>query len=622
MKRILVTGAGGAPALNFVRSLRMAQDSFYTIGVDCDKYYLQRAETDERHLVPPAGTKEYLPVVKQIIAETRAELIFTQTDVELEILSEHRNELPLRHFWPAKETVRTCMNKYESFLGWKNAGLKVPETMLIQNEKDLVRAFHAFDGDIWLRNIKGAFGKDSLPVNSIAHAKAWLDLKDGWGDFTAAERLTERSVTWQSIWNRGELVVAQGRIRLYWEFANRSPSGVTGITGTGVTCSDCGVDTIAQKAILAIDPAPHGIFSVDMTYDKKGIPNPTEINIGRFFTTHLFFSTAGLNMPYIFVKLAFGEECALPGQKFNPLEPGLAWVRGMDKEPVLTNLEAINGSEAELEARIARAARTRAISCADARVKLKPAKGLSGGEGGFEVGSPRQLDQGDPVYNSREDFEYHLNPYNFALISPHLSGGPALELGCANGVMTELLVERVSQLVVVDRSPEYLTEVSRRLADKQHVHYVCSLFEDFEPLEQFDDIIMVRSLEHIAEPVRLLRRIAGWLAPGARLHIVVPNAFSLNRRLGVAMGMLKDCHDLHERDLWLGHKRVYDLELLKSHIEAGGLELARWVGCFLKPLSNAQMLDWDTKILDALFEVGKEFQDACAEIYVRCGKGK
>jgi FlaA1/EpsC-like NDP-sugar epimerase len=65
LKRILVTGAGGSPSTNFVRSLRMAREKFFIIGVDCNKYYLQRAETDKRFLVPQASDKDYIPILQQ-----------------------------------------------------------------------------------------------------------------------------------------------------------------------------------------------------------------------------------------------------------------------------------------------------------------------------------------------------------------------------------------------------------------------------------------------------------------------------------------------------------------------------------------------------------------------------
>ncbi|MBI5491868.1 MAG: carboxylate--amine ligase [Deltaproteobacteria bacterium] len=352
MKRILITGAGGAPAANFIRSLRKSGEPFYLIGADCDKFYLQRAETDEKYLVPTANRPEYLPVLTDLIKETGAELLFAQPDVEIEVLSRVRESLPIRTFWPAQETIETCMNKYSSFLKWEEAGIKVPRTMLIKKEGDLRVAFARLGPRLWLREYKGAFGKGSLPTDDLDQAIAWINFRKGWGNYLAAECLTEASVTWQSIWDSGELVVAQGRRRLYWEFANRAPSGVTGLTGTGVTVSDPLIDALALKAIKAVDKRPHGIFSVDFTYDSANMPNPTEINIGRFFTTHQFFTEAGLNMPYIYVKLAFGEEPPLPSKRVNPLTPGLAWVRGMDIEPVLTTMSEIEMHAKRLNERL------------------------------------------------------------------------------------------------------------------------------------------------------------------------------------------------------------------------------------------------------------------------------
>ncbi len=352
MKRILVTGAGGAAATNFTRSLRLVKDEqFHLIGVDADKYYLQRAETDERYLIPLCSDPDYLPIINDIVRETGADLLFAQPDAEIECISTNREQIACRVFLASKETVKICQNKYLSFEKWKQAGLPVPDTMMIDNENDLHKAFREFGPKIWIRAVQGSFGKGSLPTDNVEQAKAWLDFQKGWGNYSAAVCLLPESITWQSIWNNGELITAQGRKRLYWEFANRAPSGITGLTGTGVTISDPVLDELAQKAIHAIDPAPHGIFSVDMTYDVRGTPNPTEINIGRFFTTHLFFSVLGLNMPAIFVKLAFGEPLPAMPKKINPLPEGLAWVRGMDIEPVLTSLKDIEKEVLAMESR-------------------------------------------------------------------------------------------------------------------------------------------------------------------------------------------------------------------------------------------------------------------------------
>ena len=73
-----------------------------------------------------------------------------------------------------------------------------------------------------------------------------------------------------------------------------------------------------------------------MTYDRRGIPNPTEINIARFFTTVYFFTAAGLNMPEIYKNIALYGEFPSFERKINPLQDGLIWIRGMDREPRLT----------------------------------------------------------------------------------------------------------------------------------------------------------------------------------------------------------------------------------------------------------------------------------------------
>jgi carbamoyl-phosphate synthase large subunit len=354
MIRVLVTGAGGSPATGFVRSLKSAPQAYYTIGFDTNAYTLQRAETDERYLVPSVSDPDYHAIVMDILKETQPDLLHVQISAEMISISSMRDSLPCKTFLPSHQTIITCEDKFASFNTWKEAGIKVPETMIINNADGLRVAFNELGPKLWLRFISGSAGRGALPTSDFEEARLWIEFRKGWGKFSAAECLEDQTITWQSIWKDGELIVAQGRKRLYWEFSNRVPSGVTGITGTGVTVSDPVVDDIALKSILAIDSKPNGIFGVDLTYDRYGVPNPTEINIGRFFTTHQFFTRAGLNMPHIFIMAGLDKPIPHITRKINPLTPGLAWVRGMDILPVLTTEEAIEESRRSLQERIAR----------------------------------------------------------------------------------------------------------------------------------------------------------------------------------------------------------------------------------------------------------------------------
>lgn len=343
MKRILVLGAGGSPSTNFIRSLRKAREKFYIVGTDADKFTLVRAETDKKYLTPLASDPSYLEFINLIIAKEHIDFVHAQNEAELKILSDNREKVKAKMFLPSKETVRICFNKFLSYEAWRKTNIKVPKTMMINNTEDLRNALKEYKGRMWLRAVVGGGGKGAFPIknNNFNTAKAWIDFNNGWGKFTAAELLQPDSITWMSIWKDGNLIVAQGRKRLYWELSRISPSGVTGITGGGVTVNDKNLDETAIKAIHTMDKKPHGLYGVDLTYDNQGVINPTEINVGRFFTTHYFFTALGLNMPYIFVKLAFDEKIPKIRRKLNPLKPGMLWIRGVDFEPILTSMKEV-----------------------------------------------------------------------------------------------------------------------------------------------------------------------------------------------------------------------------------------------------------------------------------------
>jgi len=335
MKNILILGVGGSPAVNFVRSLRDAPEKFNIVGTDCDKFNLFRSEADSNHLIPRCDDEKYIEVLNAIIEKEKIDFLHIQNDLEIAVISENREKINTKTLLPDKETVKICQNKYKSYKRWKLAGVPQPKTLFLDGVNDLKEAFVSLGGKLWIREQSGAGGRGSISTENYEQAKSWIDFKQGWGKFIAAEYLSPDSVTWQSIWKDGKLIVAQTRKRLYWELGKVSPSGVSGATGGAITISDKNVDSISESSIFAIDKKPDGIFSVDLTYDKNGVPVPTEINIGRFFTTHYFFTRAGLNMPYIFVKLALGEDYPIIENKINPLPDNLLWIRGMDFLPIL-----------------------------------------------------------------------------------------------------------------------------------------------------------------------------------------------------------------------------------------------------------------------------------------------
>jgi len=228
----------------------------------------------------------------------------------------------------------------------------------------------------------------------------------------------------------------------------------------------------------------------------------------------------------------------------------------------------------------------------------------------------RDLDSIARRYNSQTDFDRHCIEHETDLFLQGYAGGGVLELGCASGGMTRRLVDLVDRLVVVDGSRVYLDELRDELGDR--AVFVHSLFEDFSPEERFRHILAARILEHLADPVFFLRKVRDWLESEGRLHVIVPNANSFHRLLGLEMGLLQDVHELGERDCRFGHLRVYDASLLESQLTQAGFDVVRRESVLLKPLSNAQMETWPEEIVQGLFRMTRHFPEHGNELYFQC----
>jgi hypothetical protein len=323
----MVLGAGGAAANGFCRSLRAA-GGYHLIGLNTNPDDLHLAEVDEAVAV---GTSDR--ELSEAIFQHAPDFVHAQPDEEVIRLSRNRVIARNKSFLPYHSTLRICQNKWRSYEAWEKAGLRVPRTWIISDRGDLDRAVTE---ERWLRRINGAGGAGAIKTGYKPFAAEWIERQNGWGEFTAAEILTGNSVTWMSLWWKGRRIMSQQRRRLSWANAKNSPTGVSGSTGISETCSDPIVESIAERAVLAIDQNAHGLFGVDMTYDQWGVPNPTEINAGRFFTTIDFFTKAGFNFPDWYVRLGTGYvDASEHGCPRNPLPEGLRWIRLMDKEPVL-----------------------------------------------------------------------------------------------------------------------------------------------------------------------------------------------------------------------------------------------------------------------------------------------
>lgn len=325
--RVLLLGAGGPAAIGVARSLRPYCD---LTGMDENEFALNFAEVDKKVLFNP---EKATPNEKHTFC-SGFDFVHAQPDPEVLWLSENREGL--NTFLPSRASVIICQDKFKTHMMLKDLS---PYTMALTHKENLWNAFRdtGFEGKMWVRDRKGAAGKDSILANR-EDAEIWVNQHKGWGRFIASEYLPGRCRTVQQLWKNGRLIMEQGRERLSWYLGNRAPSGVTGVTGVARTCNDADIYQVATQAVRSIDPEPNGIWGIDMKNDANGIPKVTEINIGRFFTTIEFFTQAGMNFPWEYVRAALDySDWSEWRYMDNKLPENLHWLRSMDAKPILAN---------------------------------------------------------------------------------------------------------------------------------------------------------------------------------------------------------------------------------------------------------------------------------------------
>jgi len=213
------------------------------------------------------------------------------------------------------------------------------------------------------------------------------------------------------------------------------------------------------------------------------------------------------------------------------------------------------------------------------------------------------------------DFDKRLIRFRYETIKSYLIGPSGLELGPAEGEMTQFILNHFEKLTLVEGASELLEQIP----DKDNLVKIHCLFEDFNPADTFNSIIMEHILEHVDEPVKLLKRVKKWLAKDGKLFLGVPNGNSIHRLAAVKMGLLDHSCQLNERDHALGHRRVYTPDTFRSDIEAAGIKVEFMGGVYFKPLSNKQIEDnWNEEMIKGFYELGKDFPENAAEIYAVC----
>jgi 2-polyprenyl-3-methyl-5-hydroxy-6-metoxy-1,4-benzoquinol methylase len=234
-------------------------------------------------------------------------------------------------------------------------------------------------------------------------------------------------------------------------------------------------------------------------------------------------------------------------------------------------------------------------------------------------------DTTDHKYAYGFDFDV-MHSYMIKSFEPFLRRGNCLELGCFKGDFTRRLIPLFDDVSCVEASPDAI-DVARKL-HANNAQFIAGRFEDVTLPRQYDNIVMTHVLEHLDDPVSVLRRInKEWLAKDGRFFLACPNANAPSRQIAVKMGLISHNSAVTPAEDEHGHLRTYTLDTLERDAVAAGLKVTFRSGIFFKALANFQ---WDKLLktdivsqeyLDGCFKLGQHYPDLCSSIFLVCERG-
>ncbi len=232
----------------------------------------------------------------------------------------------------------------------------------------------------------------------------------------------------------------------------------------------------------------------------------------------------------------------------------------------------------------------------------------------------------DHKYAYSFDFDI-MHHYMLKSFLPFFVKGNLLELGSFKGDFTRRLLPHFKDITCVEASDEAIVLAKKKL--ESPIKYVNSIFETVSLPQKYDNIILTHVLEHLDDPVLVLKRINDeWLSDNGRFFLVCPNANAPSRQIAVKMGLISHNSAVTLAEKEHGHNITYSLDTLERDAKKAGLKIVHRSGIFFKALANFQ---WDQLLqtdiiskeyLEGCYELGQQYPDLCSSIFLMCEKGE
>jgi SAM-dependent methyltransferase len=127
-------------------------------------------------------------------------------------------------------------------------------------------------------------------------------------------------------------------------------------------------------------------------------------------------------------------------------------------------------------------------------------------------------------------YRRHLAVYEW--IGARVIGQRVLDMACGEGYGSEVLCRGAASVLGVDANPEAF-EHARQRYRRQNLRFERGLVESHRAAggdDLYDAVVFLQTIEHVQDPVAVLRHFASLLSPGGTVYVTTPNLLTIAPR--------------------------------------------------------------------------------------------
>ncbi|MGI8712166.1 MAG: class I SAM-dependent methyltransferase [Solirubrobacteraceae bacterium] len=191
-------------------------------------------------------------------------------------------------------------------------------------------------------------------------------------------------------------------------------------------------------------------------------------------------------------------------------------------------------------------------------------------------------------------YRRHLTVYQW--IGARVIGKRVLDMACGEGYGSEVLARGAGSVLGLDANPEAFEHAALRYP-RQNLRFERGMVENHGDPGAFDAVVFLQTIEHVRDPVAVLRHLRSLLAAGGVVYISTPNLLTL-----APQGAAKSDNPWHLKE-YRAHEFDALCRTVFDHVELLGLVHARK----LRAHELALACGWDA--VHARLRLTKPFYD-------------